>query len=212
LESKGVILGWRDYTYHIYIYIYIYQWQLVSPLVTCLPSWFPIIFPWGETEEFYANILGLHFYPKILWWSSHPLIFGAWRLVFWFESASPWLLGDVITLLGSKPQVKDMLQIKISFPSPVVTPQLLRQVISGRNYLNCHMKLLHIKQLTQRKLSKCINFFIFILGTIKSLKKQKQWLTTETNHSYEATNATCDSEFPWEFREILTDAPEGLWH
>jgi hypothetical protein len=90
---------------------------------------------------------------------------------------SHWLLGDVITLLGSEPQVKDILQIKTSFSSPVVTSRLLRQVISGRNYLNCHMKLLHIKQLTQRKLSKCIIFFIFILGTIKSLKKQNQGLT-----------------------------------
>jgi len=132
---------------------------------------------WGETEKFYAKILGLHFYPKILWWSSHPLVFGAWRLVFWLESASHWLLDDVITLLGSEPQVKDILQIKTSSPSPVVTPRLLRQVISGRNYLNCHVKLLHIKQLTQRKLSKCIHFFIFILGTIKSLKKQNQGLT-----------------------------------
>jgi hypothetical protein len=146
--------------------------------VTCLPSWFPIIFPWGETEEFYANILGLHFYPKILWWSSHPLIFGAWRLVFWFESASPWLLGDVITLLGSKPQVKDMLQIKISFPSPVVTPQLLRQVISGRNYLNCHMKLLHIKQLTQAKIIKVYKFFHFYFRDHKILEKTK----TMTHH------------------------------
>jgi len=190
--------------------------QLVSPLVTCLPSCFPIIFvknfPWRETEKFYAKILGLHFYPKILWWSSHPLVFGAWRLVFWLESASHWLLDDVITLLGSEPQVKDILQIKTSSPSPVVTPRLLRQVISGRNYLNCHVKLLHIKQLTQRKLSKCIHFFIFILGTIKSLKKQNQGLTTETNHPYEAKNATCNSEkaSPWEFREILTNAPKGL--